>query len=70
MREALGWSAFRRPPLANSAWVWGQHGSGIGVEYYTGYLVEKSLSVDNLFVFMLLLAALRRSPRRCSSGSC
>ena len=28
-----------------------------GVEYYTGYLVEKSLSVDNLFVFMLLLAA-------------
>jgi predicted tellurium resistance membrane protein TerC len=27
------------------------------VEYLTGYLVEKSLSVDNLFVFMLLLAA-------------
>jgi hypothetical protein len=28
-----------------------------GVEYLTGYLVEKSLSVDNLFVFMLLLTA-------------
>ena len=27
------------------------------MEYFTGYLVEKSLSVDNLFVFMLLLAA-------------
>ena len=32
-------------------------GSQTGVEYLTGYLVEKSLSVDNLFVFMLLLAA-------------
>ena len=58
MREALGWSAFYVAlPLAFGAWVWGQHGTGIGVEYYTGYLVEKSLSVDNLFVFMLLLAA-------------
>jgi tellurite resistance protein TerC len=28
-----------------------------GLEYLTGYLVEKSLSVDNLFVFMLLLGA-------------
>lgn len=28
-----------------------------GLEYLTGYLVEKSLSVDNLFVFMLLLSA-------------
>ena len=27
------------------------------MEYYTGYLVEKTLWVDNLFVFMLLLAA-------------
>ena len=27
------------------------------MEYYTGYLVEKSLSVDNLFVFILLLSA-------------
>jgi TerC family integral membrane protein len=58
MREALGWSAFYVAlPLAFGAWVWSQHGSGIGVEYYTGYLVEKSLSVDNLFVFMLLLAS-------------
>jgi TerC family integral membrane protein len=58
MREAIAWSAFYVAlPLAFGAWVWGRHGSGTGLEYYTGYLVEKTLSVDNLFVFMLLLAA-------------
>ncbi|MEU9509945.1 TerC/Alx family metal homeostasis membrane protein [Micromonospora sp. NPDC048170] len=58
MREALGWSAFYIAlPLAFGAWVWSRFGSEQGVEYLTGYLVEKSLSVDNLFVFMLLLAA-------------
>ena len=58
MKEALGWSAFYIAlPLVFGAWVWAQHGSERGVEYLTGYLVEKSLSVDNLFVFMLLLGA-------------
>ncbi|MFW2512747.1 TerC/Alx family metal homeostasis membrane protein [Demequina sp. SO4-13] len=58
MREALGWSAFYIAlPLTFGAWIWSQYGSTIGVEYLTGYLVEKSLSVDNLFVFMLLLTA-------------
>lgn len=56
MREALGWSAFYIAiPVAFGAWVWGRHGSELGVEYYTGYLVEKTLSIDNLFIFMLLL---------------
>ena len=58
MREAAAWSVFYVAlPLAFGAWVWAAHGSDRGVEYYTGYLVEKTLSVDNLFVFMLLLAA-------------
>ncbi|MGW1062682.1 TerC family protein [Micromonospora rubida] len=58
IKEALGWSAFYIAlPLAFGAWVWYRFGSQQGVEYLTGYLVEKSLSVDNLFVFMLLLAA-------------
>jgi len=58
MKEALGWSAFYIAlPLAFGAWVWSAHGSETGFQYYTGYVVEKSLSVDNLFVFMLLLAA-------------
>lgn len=58
MREAVGWSAFYIAlPLTFGAWIWSRWGSQTGVEYLTGYLVEKSLSVDNLFVFMLLLSA-------------
>lgn len=58
MREAVGWSAFYIAlPLAFGVYVWVGFGSERGVEYLTGYLVEKSLSVDNLFVFILLLSA-------------
>jgi TerC family integral membrane protein len=58
MREALGWSAFYIAlPLAFGGYIWWSFGSERGLEYLTGYLVEKSLSVDNLFVFMLLLSA-------------
>ena len=58
MREALGWSAFYVAlPLLFGVYVWADFGSERGLEYLTGYLVEKSLSVDNLFVFMLLLSA-------------
>jgi len=58
MREAIGWSAFYIAlPLLFGAYVWSDFGSERGLEYLTGYLVEKSLSVDNLFVFILLLSA-------------
>jgi tellurite resistance protein TerC len=57
-REAAGWSAFYVAlPLAFGVWIWSRYGTQTGVEYLTGYVVEKSLSVDNLFVFMLLLGA-------------
>nr|WP_291382863.1 TerC family protein [Demequina sp.] len=58
MREAVKWSViYIALPLLFGVWVVAAHGGQLGLEYYTGYLVEKSLSVDNLFVFMLLLAA-------------
>ena len=58
LREASLWSAFYIAlPLAFGGWVWWRYGSGRGTEFLAGYLVEKSLSVDNLFVFMLLLSA-------------
>jgi tellurite resistance protein TerC len=58
MKEAVAWSAFYVAlPLLFGVYVWQQFGAERGVEYLTGYLVEKSLSVDNLFVFMLLLTA-------------
>jgi len=58
MKEAVGWSAFYVAlPLAFGVYIWQRFGDQRGLEYITGYLVEKSLSVDNLFVFMLLLGA-------------
>jgi TerC family integral membrane protein len=58
MKEAAAWSAFYIAlPLAFGGYLWWTFGSDRGLEYLTGYLVEKSLSVDNLFVFMLLLSA-------------
>ncbi|MGF1648521.1 MAG: TerC family protein [Kineosporiaceae bacterium] len=58
LREAALWSAFYIAlPLAFGVFVLSRYGTTTGVEYYTGYLVEKSLSVDNLFVFILLLTS-------------
>jgi tellurite resistance protein TerC len=58
LREASLWSAFYIAlPLGFGGWVWWRYGGERGTEFLAGYLVEKSLSVDNLFVFMLLLAS-------------
>ncbi|MEO7422604.1 MAG: TerC/Alx family metal homeostasis membrane protein [Ornithinibacter sp.] len=58
MKEAALWSSFYVAiPLLFGGWIWSTYGGQRGLEFYTGYLVEKSLSVDNLFVFMLLLSA-------------
>ncbi len=57
-REAVGWSVFYLAlPLVFGLILWGTFGSAQSMEFMTGFVVEKSLSVDNLFVFMLLLAA-------------
>ena len=58
LKEAGWWSAlYVAIPLTFGGFVWARFGTESGTEYLTGYLVEKSLSVDNLFVFMLLLGA-------------
>ncbi len=58
MKEAIGWSAFYIAlPLLFGLWIWFGFGADLGLQFYAGYLVEKSLSVDNLFVFMLLLSS-------------
>lgn len=41
------------------AWIWFSHGHDYGIEFYTGWLTEYSLSIDNLFVFIILMAALK-----------
>lgn len=57
-REALAWSGvWVALGLAFGAVVWGVWGSEAGGEYLAGYLIEKSLAVDNVFVIALLFAA-------------
>ncbi|MRH89446.1 TerC/Alx family metal homeostasis membrane protein [Nocardia sp. SYP-A9097] len=58
MREALAWTVFYIAlPVVFGIFLWTRNGTETGMEFFTGYLLEKSLSVDNLFVFMLLLSA-------------
>jgi len=57
MKEALTWSgAWIALALLFDAGVWHWRGEGKALEFLTGYLVELSLSVDNLFVFLLIFA--------------
>jgi tellurite resistance protein TerC len=56
-KEATIWSLFYIGiAIAFGVWVWQTAGSQYGTEYFAAYLVEKSLSVDNLFVFIIILA--------------
>jgi len=55
IKEALGWSAFwvGLAMLFNfGLFLW--HGKEASLQFLTGYLIELSLSVDNLFVFVLI----------------
>jgi tellurite resistance protein TerC len=55
-KEAAGWSIFYIAlAIAFGLWVWQSAGPQYGTEYFAAYLVEKSLSVDNLFVFIIIL---------------
>jgi tellurite resistance protein TerC len=55
-KEATIWSIFYIGiAIAFGVWVWQTAGSVYGTEYFAAYLVEKSLSVDNLFVFIIIL---------------
>jgi tellurite resistance protein TerC len=56
-KEASIWSIFYiAVAIGFGVWVWLSSGSQFGTEYFAAYLVEKSLSVDNLFVFIIILA--------------
>jgi tellurite resistance protein TerC len=58
-REALGWSVtWIGLALLFDAFVAWRFGAQLGVEFLTGYLIEKSLSVDNIFVFLVIFSGL------------
>ena len=63
-REAIGWSLFWIAlSLAFGSWLWRRYGGEPGLEFFAGYLLEKSLSVDNLFVFVLLFRSFAIPPQ-------
>jgi tellurite resistance protein TerC len=43
--------------VAFGIWVWNFHGHQYGVEFFAGWLTEYSLSVDNLFIFLIIMAS-------------
>lgn len=62
-REALSWVAvWVTLALLFDVFVFTKFGSQKAVEFLTGYLIELSLSVDNLFVFVLVFASFRIPP--------
>jgi len=60
IKEAAIWSAiWIGVSIIFGLWIARFHdGSGTVIEYFTGYLIEKSLSVDNIFVFVLIFQTL------------
>ena len=61
--EAALWSAiWITLALAFNGLVWHTLGARPAAEFLTGYLLEKSLSVDNLFVFVLIFTTFRVPP--------
>ncbi len=55
IRESLLLSAgYISVALLFGAWVWWYMGAQSGMDYYTGFMIEKSLSMDNVFVIALV----------------
>lgn len=48
--------------MAFGAWVWVQKGPDSGMEYLTGYFIEKALSIDNVFVISLIFGFFSVAP--------
>jgi tellurite resistance protein TerC len=56
-REATAWSVFYVGiAISFGIWFTFAYGGDFGTQYFAGYLVEKSLSVDNLFVFVIIMS--------------
>ncbi|MEO5668151.1 MAG: TerC family protein [Bdellovibrionota bacterium] len=49
--------------LSFNAYIWFHQGHDLGTQFLTGYLVEKSLSVDNLFVMLLVFQSFKIQPK-------
>ena len=56
-KEAILWTLFYVGiSIGFGIWVFSSYGSKYGTEFFAAYLVEYSLSIDNLFIFVIILA--------------
>lgn len=63
IKEALAWSVFwTLLALAYNAWIYHAEGKDAGLKFFTAYVVERTLSVDNLFVFLVIFKAFSIPP--------
>jgi tellurite resistance protein TerC len=73
LREAAGWSLFYVAVAALFGVAFALvAGWGAGAQFFAGYVVERSLSIDNLFVFVIIMSAFavpaERQPRLLMIG--
>jgi tellurite resistance protein TerC len=62
-RSAIVWSVlWIAAALAFAVWIGVRLGRGQAEDFLTAYLLEKSLSIDNLFVFLLVFSRLKMKP--------
>jgi len=55
LREAIVWSLlWTLVALLFNAWIYRRFGAQAGLEFLTGYIIERSLSFDNIFVFVVI----------------
>jgi len=58
LRESVAYSVFYIViALIFGTWIWWQMGQQSALEYYTGYIIEKTLSMDNIFVMAVIFSA-------------
>lgn len=63
LRESAAWSAgYVGVAVLFGVGMFAVGGADAGSEYFAGYLTEKALSVDNLFVFLIIMASFRVPP--------
>ena len=64
LRESAIWSTvYITLAVVFGVFVWWQWGGEFGGEYFAGYVTEKALSVDNLFVFTVIMSSFAVPPK-------
>lgn len=56
-RSAIALSGYVALAVCFGIWTWHTHGRQFGLEFFAGWLTEYSLSIDNLFIFVIIMAS-------------